>query len=97
MTKHVAAAEARGSGSSAAKWQTWATSGSGKGLTRDGGSSDRCQAWYIDARRKSSCPKEFRRGSGAPILVYAWPTARTASSTVRARTDRRPGAMEPHR
>lgn len=69
----------------------------GRGLTRDGGSSYLLHEWNKDVSRRSNVPWAFSRGSTDPNPAYVWPTARTASSTVRDRTARRPGAMLPSR
>ena len=95
--RHEAAAVANGVFSPYARFHTWATTGSGRGLTRCGGASALAHARNSELRRKLRLPKAFRRGSGAPSRACAWPTARGASSTVQARIGWRPGPMEPTR
>jgi hypothetical protein len=92
-----AAAYAVGEFLSCARDHTWATTVVGSGLTRPGGVSTLLHARYRDVRRISSSPCRFSRGSGAPNRAYAWSTAGTASSTVRARTGWRLGALDPAR
>jgi hypothetical protein len=62
----------------------------GTRFTRLGGGSSLWYAASMRWRRKSIWPWCVLRGSGPPTSANAWPTLRTAFSTLRARTRRAP-------
>jgi hypothetical protein len=69
----------------------------GIGLTRFGGASSFLYARSCRWIRKSMPPWPSLRGSRPPSLACAWPTARSASSTVRDLTGFLRGARRPSR
>lgn len=71
MIKHEADARAKGAASPCASAHTWATTGKGNGLTRRGGASAFFHAARSEARRYSTFPWVFSRGSGAPNRACA--------------------------
>ena len=92
-----AQARVKGSWDRTAWAMTCCKTGTGMGLTRDGGSSFLEKLENMRFKRKSKVPCGVSRGSGDPTLASVWPTLRTAPSTVRLRTGRWLGLMEPVR